>query len=189
MTRARLRAGFGLRLAAFARARDGATAVEFALVALPFLILLCAVFEACLMTFAQQTLNNAVDRAGRAVFTGAFQEGYDGTPAPDRFRAALCAGPTLFACEAVKLEVTTAKTFATSSAADPYDAGAKALSSTFGSRFQCPAGNDVVTIRAAVVVPRFFTILDLSPRKIGTSSQLIVATAVFRAEPYATGRC
>ncbi len=47
----------------------------------------------------------------------------------------------------------------------------------------------MVTIRAAVVVPRFFTILDLSPRKIGTGSQLIVATAVFRAEPYATGRC
>ena len=189
MTHAQPRAGFRLHLARFARARDGATAVEFALVALPFLILLCAIFESCLLTFAQQTLNNAVDRAGRQVFTGTFQEGYDGTPAVERFRTALCAGPTLFDCNAVKLEVTTSQTFAAVAASDPYDANAKALSSSFGARFQCPAGNDVVTIRAAVVVPRFFTILDLSPRKVGAGSQLIVATAVFRAEPYATGRC
>lgn len=177
------------RLAAFACARDGATAVEFAMVALPFLMLLCAVFEAGVLTLSQQTLSNGVDRAGRSVFTGAFQEGYDGTAAAERFRTALCNGPTLFNCADVKVEVTTSKTFAALSASDPYDATAKALSSTFGSKFQCPTGNDVVTIRAAVVVPRFFTILDLSPRKIGASGQLIVATSVFRAEPYATGRC
>ncbi|MCJ2083873.1 TadE/TadG family type IV pilus assembly protein [Methylobacterium sp. J-090] len=175
--------------AGFARARNGTTAVEFALVLLPFLMLLGAIFEASLLTLSQQTLSNNLDRAGRAVFTGAFQEGYDGTDAATRFRTALCSGPALFNCADVKVEVTTAKTFATISVSDPYDAGAKALSASFGARFQCPAGNDVVTIRAAVVVPRFFTILDLSPRKIGASGQLIVATAVFRAEPYATGRC
>lgn len=175
--------------AAFGRARDGSMAVEFALVLLPFLVLLGAVFEASLLTLSQQTLNNGVDRAGRAVFTGAFQEDYDGTDAATRFRTALCNGPTLFDCAAVKVEVATAKAFAQIAISDPYDAANKALSASFGSRFQCPAGNDVVSIRAAVVVPRFFTILDLSSRKVGASGQLIVATAVFRAEPYATGRC
>lgn len=174
---------------AFARARDGATAVEFALVSLPFLMLLCAVFEAGLLTLSQQMLSNGVDRAGRSVFTGTFQDGYNGTAAADRFRTVLCAGPILFRCADVKIEVTTARTFAATSASDPYDSQAMALSARFGSQFQCPAGNDVVTVRAAVVVPRFFTLLDLSPRKIGGSGQLIVATAVFRAEPYAAGRC
>ena len=178
-----------VRSAAFLRARDGATAVEFALVSVPFLTLLCAVFEAGLLILSQQMLNDGVDRAGRSVFTGAFQEGYDGTAAADRFRAALCGGPLLFSCADVKIEVSTSTFFGAPSASDPYDAKAMALSASFGAKFQCPAGNDVVTVRAAVVVPRFFTILDLSPRKIGGRSQLIVATAVFRAEPYAAGKC
>lgn len=176
-------------LRAFRRARAGATAVEFALVSLPFLTLLCAVFEAGLLTLSQQMLNNGVDRASRTVFTGAFQEGANGSAAVDRFRTVLCNGPVLFSCADVKIEVTTARTFAAGSASDPYDAKAMALSARFGTQFQCPAGNDVVTVRAAVVVPRFFTLLDLSPRKIGGSGQLIVATSVFRAEPYAAGRC
>jgi len=178
-----------LRLTRFRAAREGSAAVEFGMVLPPFFMILGAVFEAGLLTLAQQTLDTGVDRAGRTVFTGAFQEKADGSDPATRFRAALCDGPALFDCAAVKVEVTTAQTFSTTALSDPYDANAKALAAGFGTRFQCPAGNDVVTVRAAVTVPRFFTLLDLSPRKLGSGGQLLVATAVFRAEPYAAGRC
>lgn len=178
-----------IALARFRATREGSAAVEFAMILMPLFMILGAVFEAGLLTLAQQTLDAGVDRAGRAVFTGAFQEKADGSDPTTRFRTVLCNGPALFDCTAVKLEVTTAKTFSAAAPSDPYDASAKALASGFGARFQCPAGNDVVTVRAAVTVPRFFTLLDLSPRKVGSGSQLIVATAVFRAEPYAAERC
>jgi Flp pilus assembly protein TadG len=176
-------------LARFRAAREGSAAVELGMILMPLLMILGAVFEAGLLTLSQQTLDAGVDRAGRAVFTGAFQDTADGSDPATRFRTALCNGPTLFDCTAVRIEVTTAKTFSATALADPYDANAKALATSFGARFQCPAGNDVVTVRAAVTVPQFFTILDLSPRKVGSGSQLLVATAVFRAEPYAAGRC
>ena len=49
----------------FARQQDGAAAVEFALVAVPFLALMFAILETALVFFAGQTLEAAVtDAAG-----------------------------------------------------------------------------------------------------------------------------
>ena len=48
----------------FARAQDGAAAVEFALVAAPFLALIFAILETALVFFAGQTLEAAVCRSG-----------------------------------------------------------------------------------------------------------------------------
>jgi Flp pilus assembly protein TadG len=173
----------------FRSGRDGATAVEFAMVGMPFFALVCALFEAGLLLLSQQTLDNAVDYAARTVFTGAFQEGYDGTPAADRLRRAVCSQVTIFPCADVMIDVATASSFAARSVASPYDAATKNVAAGFGKSFQCPSGNDVVTVRAAVVVPRYFGFLDPDALAIGTAARLVVSTVIFRAEPYATGRC
>jgi Flp pilus assembly pilin Flp len=57
----------------FARHQDGAAAVEFALVAVPFLALLFAILETALVFFAGQTLEAAVTDAGRLIMTGQAQ--------------------------------------------------------------------------------------------------------------------
>ncbi|MBI1188221.1 MAG: hypothetical protein GC206_12980 [Alphaproteobacteria bacterium] len=54
----------------FARKKDGAAAVEFALIALPFFLLLTALAEVSLMAFAQTNLDLAVSDLGRMVRTG-----------------------------------------------------------------------------------------------------------------------
>lgn len=176
-------------LARFRSDVEGIAAIEFALVAMPFLMLVAAIFECCLVCLGQLTLDTAMDRATRTVFTGTFQEARDGTDPGERMRKGMCAGYVLFNCADLKIEVTTAPAFAASNARDPYDPEEKGMRKDFGSRFDCPGGNDIVTVRAAATVPRFFPFLDLTRRPVGRDRQLVMSTAVFKTEPYADGRC
>lgn len=67
------RTGAGRRLAPwrlFARNADGATAIEFALLALPFLLTLFAILEFGIALTVQQMLTNATDDVARQVRTG-----------------------------------------------------------------------------------------------------------------------
>src|SRR4051794_28608136 len=61
------------RFRRFARKQDGAAAVEFALVALPFFALTFAILETALVFFANQTLQAAAGDAGRLIMTGQAQ--------------------------------------------------------------------------------------------------------------------
>src|SRR5437016_13647790 len=57
----------------FARREDGAAAVEFAMVAAPFLALMFAIMETALVFFASQTLETAVADSARLIMTGQAQ--------------------------------------------------------------------------------------------------------------------
>src|ERR1035437_1140141 len=57
----------------FARHQDGTAAIEFALVAVPFLALLFAILETALVFFAGQTLETAASDSGRLIMTGQAQ--------------------------------------------------------------------------------------------------------------------
>lgn len=174
----------------FARARSGAGAVEFALLAVPFLLLLCVVVEAAMMTLSQQTLDSAVDRATRALRTGAFQDAADGNDPATRLRNIMCgSAAVLFRCQDLKLDVTRGASFAVVRPAEPYDGRSKGWTQSFGSTFQCPQGGDIVAVRAAVPVLRLFNALDFTRQPMGTNAQLIVTTAIFSTEPYSGKAC
>lgn len=57
----------------FHRSEDGATAVEFALVAGPFFLMLFAIFETGLMMFSEYAVENGTARAARMIRTGQVQ--------------------------------------------------------------------------------------------------------------------
>lgn len=61
------------QIARFAATREGATAVEFALIAPPFLATLIAILEVAIFLFAQQVLQNAAVEAGRLFMTNQAQ--------------------------------------------------------------------------------------------------------------------
>lgn len=173
----------------FRRDRRGATSIEFALVGLPFFLLLGAVFEGALLCLAQLTLDESLDQAARQVFTGTFQKGADGTDPGARLRKLMCGGRTvMYSCADLKIEVTVSTSFATIAPRDPYDAPNKAVATGFGSAFACPMGNDVVVIRAVSTAPHIMP-MNLSGRLIGQFKQMISATAIFQAEPYTSGTC
>lgn len=81
---ARLLARLGV-LRRFARADDGAAAIEFAFVAIPFLILVFAIIELGLTFLVSMSLENAMMNADRRIRTGAYQ-----ATTPAQFRTAVC---------------------------------------------------------------------------------------------------
>ena len=74
--------------AGFVRQQDGAAAVEFGLVAAPFLALIFAIMETAIVFFAGQTLETAVADSARLIMTGQAQtQGFDQAA----FKNAVCA--------------------------------------------------------------------------------------------------
>lgn len=57
-------------LSAFIGNREGATALEFALLAIPFAILVFAIIECCISFAGQQVLTNVTDDVARRIRTG-----------------------------------------------------------------------------------------------------------------------
>lgn len=168
----------------------GVTAVEFALLAVPVVLLMCVILEAGILTLSQQTFDAAVGQAGRLLRTGGFQDAADGSDPVVRLRKVLCGGPiVMFRCEDVRFDLSRGSTFATTALAQPYDDKAKSWAASFGTRFDCPQGNDVVALRAAVPIPRLFGFLDLTKRSMGGALQMMVSTAIVRAEPYSGKTC
>ncbi len=180
-------AGCGRRFAAH---RAGASAVEFALLAAPFLALLGVVAESGVVAIEQQTLDIAVDRSIRQLRTGTFQEGSDGSDPSQRFRKIVCSSPTaLFPCADLRLDVSRTSSFASSQPAEPFDKTTKTWTVGFGQRFECPQGGDTVTVRVAVPVMRLFQMLDFTGRIMSDKSQLLIATEIFRVEDYEPKPC
>jgi Flp pilus assembly protein TadG len=87
----------------FTAERDGATAVEFALIAPAFLALLLAILETTLFLFAQAALQNAADEAARLFMTGQVQNA--GTT-QTQFQNQICPlVSALFTCSNVMVNV------------------------------------------------------------------------------------
>jgi Flp pilus assembly pilin Flp len=178
------------RLTRLGRETRGAVSIEFGMLAAPFLILLCAIMAAAMQLLAQQTLDDRLDDATRAVFTGVFQKGADPSQNPtDRIRALMCSGVTMFPCAQLKVEVTIGTTFSNPSARQPYDPNTGKMTDGFGTKFSCPTGDQIATIRAAVPIPSYFGLINVNGIRLGDGSNLLVSTAVFRTEPFTQATC
>src|SRR6185437_2294918 len=87
---------FASLLRRFARDRDGASALEFAIVAPFFFALLFAILETALMFFASQTLETMTQTSMRMILTGQAQNA--GWKAAD-FKTYVCSQiPAMFSC-------------------------------------------------------------------------------------------
>ena len=70
------------------RDQRGSTAVEFALVALPFLFILFSITEVCVANAVSAALDNATNLAARQIMTG--QLTLSGTAATTAFKTKVC---------------------------------------------------------------------------------------------------
>ena len=84
-------------LARFQRSRDGSTAIEFALLAFPFFLLIFATIEAVIAFAGEQLLENAVDTMARQVRTGQVKN-----LSEEQFRTKFCAEISLMISCAAK---------------------------------------------------------------------------------------
>lgn len=177
--------------------RGGAAAVEFALVALPFLALCGAIFQIILQIWATQNFDRALQNAVRTIFTGQFQQANSGqTDAATllaNLKQTMC-GPAnativnIFNCQNVKIDVATSSTFKSATPSSPIDSVTGTWSTNFGTNYACAKPGTIVIVTAAVQFPTFFNLMGLMTRRFSSGSaagsSLLTSTAVFRTEPY-----
>lgn len=177
------------RAGSFARREDGAAAVEFAMVAAPFLLLVFAILETALVFFAGQTLQAAAADSARLIMTGQAQT--SGYSASD-FKTQVCTRIYgLFNCtSSMTVDVKNYTTFgnaATGVNSTPTTNGTFDSSKT-GYTLGGPGCIQVVTLYYQW--PVYIPLLALNSSNSGSNSRLLQATSVFKNEPYSTsGTC
>src|SRR5438045_2908545 len=141
-----------------ARHQDGAAAVEFGLVAAPFLALLFAIVETAIVFFAGQALETAAADSARLIMTGQAQsQGFDAAA----FKNAVCAKIYgLFNCQnGVYVDVKTFSSFSNVSMASPVDA-----QGNFQNNFSYQPGGpgDIVVVRLFYQYPVYVSLLGFN---------------------------
>ncbi len=171
----------GARLARrFVRRQDGAAAVEFGLVAAPFLALVFAIMETAVVFFAGQTLETAVADSARLIMTGQAQTaGFDQA----KFKDEVCKKIYgLFNCSGgVMVDVRTYSSFSNIDLSKPIDANGNLVNNF---TYQPGGPGDIVVVRLLYQYPVYVSLLGLNLADMAGGKRLIVATAAFRNEPY-----
>jgi Flp pilus assembly protein TadG len=164
----------------FARGDDGIAAVEFGIVAAPFLALMFAIMETAIVFFASQTLETAVADSARLIMTGQAQQS---SLTQDQFKSAVCAKILgLFDCaNGIKIDVKTYSSFSSITTAKPIDVNGNLL-----TNFGYTPGNpgDIVVVRLMYEWPIYVSLLGFNLADMSGGKRLIIATAAFRNEPY-----
>jgi Flp pilus assembly protein TadG len=166
----------------FLRRKDGATAVEFGVIALPFLLLMFAIMETALVFFAGQALETAAADSGRLILTGQAQkQKFDAA----KFKEQVCAKVYgLFDCEAgLQVDVRTYASFAAIDNSRPVDKDGKlTLTPTYA-----PGGpGDIVVVRLVYQWPIHLSLLGFNLSDLAGDKRLLMATSAFRNEPFPT---
>ena len=164
----------------FMRHEKGAAAIEFGMVATPFLALVCAIMETALVFFAGQTLETAVTDSARLIMTGQAQtNGWS----KDDFKTAVCSKVyNLFDCaNGIYVDVKTYDSFSSINNDPPLTNGdvdpAKISYSPGGV-----GAIEVVTLYYQWKV--YLSLFSANLSNMNGNNRLLVATAVFRNEPY-----
>jgi Flp pilus assembly protein TadG len=170
----------------FAKGEDGVAAVEFGMVAAPFLALMFAIMETSLVFFASQTLETAVADSARLIMTGQAQSGGF---TQQQFKDAVCAKILgLFDCATgLQIDVKTAASFSAASTSKPIDANGNLQTSSFG--YQPGNACDVVVVRLMYQWPVYMSLLGFNLADLAGNKRLLMATAAFRNEPFGSSSC
>src|ERR1051325_4216502 len=163
------------------REQSGATTIEFAMVAAPFLALVFAIIETAIVFFAGQGLETAAADSARLIMTGQAQtQGYDQAA----FKQAVCARIyALFNCNgSLYVDVKSYTSFASVNVSKPLDANGNMQTGTFG--YQPGGPGDIVVVRLMYQWPVYVSLLGLNLSDSAGSKRLIMSTVAFRNEPY-----
>jgi Flp pilus assembly protein TadG len=163
----------------FLRSAGGTSAVEFGLLALPFIAIIFAALQTAILLMAQEELESAVEKAGRLVLTGQAS-----SLTQSQFTTDVCNNlVALFNCNNIMVNMQTADTFADASPAAP--------TLTFGSKgqvtntwsFQPGSAGDIVVLQIMYQWPVFGNLLGFGLSNLPNGNHLLIATSVFKNEP------
>lgn len=164
------------------RAREGSTAVEFALIALPFFMLLFAILEIGLILLLDAVVETAVADTGRLVRTGQTQmQNID----KDMMKARLCEEMSVFANDCASrayLDVRVVNDFSTP--LDPEDPMASGAFDKSKVDVKPGAPGDMVMVRVWYEHPVVTPFLKQALTKGQDGNMMLTTTMAFRNEPF-----
>lgn len=170
------------RWRALARDQRGATIVEFALVAAPFVALILAVIQTSTVFFSQQALESSAERTARQLMTGSAQT--SGMTQPN-FKATACNNlPSFMKCANLMIDVQNANDFASVDTSTPtltYDGSGNVTNSW---KFTPGNAGSIVIMRMMYQLPVVSGPLGFDLSNMGSGRRLLIATSVFKTEPY-----
>lgn len=164
----------------FRHAKKGSAAVEFAMLALPFFLLLYAVIDTSLVFFATSTLENGASTAARQVRTGQAQLA---NMSQQEFRTLICNEVSmLLKCDAhLAFDVRKFNSFSNVNLPAALDANGN-LTGNF--QFDMGGPGDIIVVRAfyawPVLTPNFGNTLS----NMSGNARLIQAAIAFKNEPF-----
>ena len=183
-----------LRRSAGRCARDtrGATIIEFALVAAPFIALLMGSLQTSLIYFGQEALETAVEAAARSIITGTAQasdqtgvgQGMTSAQLQARFKQNACnALPTFMSCSNLLVDVESAQSWSGINTAMPtitYDGNGKP-NNQLG--YNMGAAGSIAMVRLIYIWP-----VEMAPglnlANAGSGRRTVVATSVAKVESF-----
>ncbi|NBN64666.1 TadE/TadG family type IV pilus assembly protein [Pannonibacter tanglangensis] len=173
----------GRRWRLFARDRSGTTAIEFAILGIPFLVLIGGILEFGVCFLVNRTLDNAMMESARLIKTGQAQTmGFDKAA----FKADVCDRLTTMLCDNARLEidVRTFDNFGQISDLPPM----VGVDGNFGAGlgYTESGPGQIIVARAVYAWPMASSLLATSPADAG-GKRYLYSTQVFRNEPFQTG--
>ena len=183
---------FRTLLRRFRRHRKGDAVVQFALVAPLFFALLFAIIESGIMFFANQVLETVTQNSARLILTGQAQ---NGNLTQAQFKSAVCSpnsmASVLFNCNNLYVNVQSFPSFANVTFPNPIDASGNftgTMKYDPGGSSSCSGNsgcsNSIVVVTAFYGWQLFVTGLGYNISNMAGNQRLLMATAVFRNEPY-----
>lgn len=168
---------------AFARDDDATTAIEFALLGMPFFTIIFAIIETAMMFFAAQVLDSAVQDASRLIRTGQAQIA-NYTIAD--FKSAICSRLyNLFNCANLKVEVTPVSSFSTATAVWPVQTNCTTTCNwTIPEDYDDGVGKQIMMVQAFYKWPLLINFPWFNLKNQPDNYRLISGIRVFRNEPF-----
>lgn len=168
-------------LKGFGRRREGSAAVEFAMVAVPFTLMIFAVLELAFVFVLDSMLENAVIETGRLVRTGqADAAGYTTTT----FKTAVCNRMSIFGGDCASkltVDVRVIPQFTNPNPPDPLAGGAMSTASLTYSNGQ---PGSLMLVRGWYKHTLFTPFLQSGLSRLGDGNAYLLATTAFRNEPW-----
>ena len=161
--------------------RDGVAAVEFAMVAIPFFLMIFSILELGIVFILDSALETATMDTGRLVRTGQAQaQSFDKA----RFKTELCSRMMLFesdCADRAMIDVRVIPQFAVKNLEDPITKDALDPNKTI---YDGGKAGDLILVRVWYAHPLVTPFLNQSVSRIGTGKVLLTAATAFRNEPF-----
>jgi len=171
-------------LRSFRRAQDGATAVEFAIVAAPFFFMLFAMMELAIVFTISTTLDDGLRAAARRIRTGELQT--QGGASSTTFRNNVCAEMVWLESHCQSHLAIDVRTYSQWSGASPPNPVQSNGTFNNGALTFSPGGpEDIVLARGFYRWTLFTPFLAQALGKLSNNEAVVSSAVTFRNEPYA----